>query len=804
MTDNKSSDYKYLEKLEFNPELRKGWLNFFVVNFRVVVLLIVLLTALGIFSFSLLPIESNPEVKIPIAVVTVTFPGASPSDIENLVTKKLETEISGLKDIEKITSNSSNSVSSTTVEFNADADIDDSIRKLRDAANNAKEDFPEDASDPLVTEISIDDTPIFSASLAGPYDGFVLRKEAENIQEEIEKIPGVREVRISGGDEKEFEIAYDPEKLALFNLSPDQINQTVAAANSEIPGGNFEGEKFNYSVRTDAQIFDASSLADLPVFHSENNSIVYLKDVANVQEKTIKRTVLSRFSQNGQAPQESVSIEIIKKTGGSIIETADAAEEKLDEMIAVAPAGISYDITIDTAKQIRENFDQLKHDFFLTVVLVFGILLLVVGLKEALVASLAIPLVFFATFGVMLATGTSLNFLSMISLILALGLLVDDAIVVVSATKQYLRTGKFTPEEAVLLVLNDFKIVLLTTTLTTVWAFLPILFSTGIMGQFIRSIPLTVSVTLIASLVIALIINHPLAAVLERVRISRKLFLFYALFLVFLGIGSFYLLEDFFLKTVFLAGPAVGLYLMADWYIKKGESKLRENEILMKEEWRNDEAIKRKLRDQGSHENGTFGNRLVHGIVRFEKIIPVYEKYLKRVLATKKSRVASLLFVILLFAMAVSLPATGVVKNEFFPKTDSELIFINIEAPTGLRLEENERIVSQVEEKLLKYGEIQNFSTVIGSGGSQSGFNGGGSSSSNLAEITVRLKEKESRDILSYDLAEKIRRDIAQTPEATITLETVSGGPPSGSAFEARIMGKDIETLERDCCRTTP
>ena len=153
-----------------------------------------------------------------------------------------------------------------------------------------------------------------------------------------------------------------------------------------------------------------------------------------------------------------------------------------------------------------------------------GILFLLIGLKEALVAGLAIPLVFFITFGVMDLTGITLNFLSMFSLLLSLGLIVDDAIVVVSATKQYMRTGKFTPEEAVLLVLNDFKIVLTTTTLTTVWAFLPLLFSSGIMGQFLKSIPITISVTLIASLAIALMINHPLAAILERIRLTKNFF----------------------------------------------------------------------------------------------------------------------------------------------------------------------------------------------------------------------------------------------------------------------------------------
>ena len=165
--EQKSSDYLYLEKLNFRPELRKTWLNFFVSNFRVVILLIILLSAWGVYSFIELPLESDPEVKIPIAVVSTVYPGASPADIEELVTKKIETAIAGLKSVDTITSNSANSISSVTVEFDAKADLDDSLRKLRDKINDVKKDLPDDANEPLVTEISVDDSPIFTASLSG-------------------------------------------------------------------------------------------------------------------------------------------------------------------------------------------------------------------------------------------------------------------------------------------------------------------------------------------------------------------------------------------------------------------------------------------------------------------------------------------------------------------------------------------------------------------------------------------------------------------------------------------------------------
>lgn len=792
---NKTSDHLYLERLKFDPALRKSWLNFFIVNFRVVLLLIVLLTALGVYSFTALPRESNPEVKIPIAVVMTMYPGASPTDIEELVTKKVETGISGLKDVKKITSNSSNSLSAVTVEFDAKAKLDDSLRKLRDAVNNLKKDLPTDANDPQVLEISFDDTPVWTISLTGPYDGFTLRTIGDDLKDELEKIPGVREVRVSGGDEKEFSVAYDPQKLTTYNLSPETVNQIIRGQNLAIPAGNFSGEKYNYPVRVDGRFFTVDKLANLPIFHSENGAILTLKDVAEVKEIAIEKTIYSRISAGGETPKNDITIQVIKKTGGNIVETVNAARLTTNNLLKASPAGLSYAVTIDLGDQIDQQFKELTNDFILTLILVFAILFLIVGLKEALVAGLAIPLVFFATFGAMLSTGISLNFLSVFSLILALGLLVDDAIVVVSATKQYLRTGKFTPEEAVLLVLNDFKVVLTTTTLTTVWAFLPLLMSTGIMGEFIKSIPITVSVTLISSLIIALIINHPLAAILERVRLTKKLFTIFILALSGLLVLS--LLASNKIIASILALLFLGLIIaLLVWYFRGGRNRLKANSELQDREWQSDELIKLKLREQGSHENGNFGNRLLHGIIHFNAILPYYEKYLRKILATGRTRLATLAVVTILFIIAVALPLTGIVQSEFFPSADYDLVYINITAPTGLKLDESDKIVRRVEERLLKYKEIENFSTLVGQGASAD-LSVGGGSSAHLSSITIKLKPVKERSLKSYEIADLIRADLVDIKDAKVVVDSPKGGPPSGASFEAQIKGDDLQVLDK-------
>lgn len=795
-SDFKSSDLAYLAQLEFRPELRKTWFNFFVTNFRVVVLMIILLSGWGIYSYFKLPRESNPEIKIPVAVITAVFPGASPADVEELVTKKIETDISGVAGIDKITSSSANSLSAVTVEFNSDQDIDDAVRRLRDQLAAIRNDIPAEANDPQVIQVSFDNTPVVTFELTGPYDGFTMRKYAEDIESELEKIPGVRQVNISGGEEKEFDVAYDPAKLTLYNITVDQANQIIAATNLAVPSGNFEGKQFNYPVRADARFFDAATLGDIPVLHQNNGAIVYLGDIADVRETSVKKTVLSRFSKNGSLPQSSVTIQVVKRTGSSILDTIDAAQKTVADKVAALPSGITAATTLNMADRIRQDFDELTRDFFITLFLVVGILLLIVGLKEAFVAGLAIPLVFFATFGVMQATGTSLNFLSIFSLLLALGLLVDDAIVVVSATKQYMKTGKFTPEEAVLLVLHDFKVVLATTTLATIWAFLPLLMSTGIIGQFIRSIPITVSVTLASSLFIALMINHPLAAVLERIRLTKKFF--FLIMALVLGVG----ISGVITHSVFgyiIGGMSFGVILwMMAWYFGAGKNKLEENKILADKEWKGDELIKLKLKTQGDRESADFGSRLVHGIIHFDRTLPVYEKYLRKVISTRKRRLFFISAVFVLFVLAIALPVTGILKTEFFPASNQDVIFINLRAPSGLVLEETNLIAQKVEARLLKYKEIVSFSTLVGSPG-----NGGGAeigvvqNTSNTASIEIQLTPTTDKRTPSYALADMIRADLSDIQDATVNVFAPSGGPPTGSAFQAQIAGDDLQTLDK-------
>ncbi|MEK7464144.1 MAG: efflux RND transporter permease subunit [Patescibacteria group bacterium] len=793
-----SSDSRYLGQLEFKPELRNTWLNFFVTNFRVVILLIILICAWGLYSFFSLPRESNPEIKIPIAVVTTFYPGASPSDVEEFVTKKIETKLSGLQGLHKLTSNSFNSMSSIQVEFDANENIETAIRNLRDKVETAKPDISTDAEDPVVSEISLDDVPIWSISLTGPYDGFTLHNYVEEIQDELEKIPGVREIQIAGGDELEYEIAYMPDRLIFYGVTTDDANRAVISANMAIPAGNFESNNLIFPIRTDGRMTEVSQISRIPVSHTQDGGTILLEDIATVKEKAIKKTAYSRLSIDGSKPQNSISLGLVKRQGSSVLDTVDAARATVDKMIGSFAPGITYSVTMDMAKEVRTSFDQLGHDFLITVLLVSIILFLIVGLKEAFVAGLAIPLVFFVSFGVLNIMGMTLNFLSLFSLILALGLLVDDAIVVVSATKQYLNTGKFTPEEAVLLVLNDFKWVLTTTTLATVWAFLPLLFATGIVGQYLKSIPVTISITLIASLFIALMINHPLAAVLERIRLTKRFFFIIESLLIIFAAVMFY--DGGVIQiTLGIVAIVIEAWLIW-WYEKGGLQKMKENKKLMSAEWKSDSMIKQKLAEQGDRSHEDFTNRLIHGIIDFHRFIPVYERTLRYYIFNKKKRRLVLGLVALVFIGSIGLVATGIVRNEFFPASDQDYVYIDLGTSVGSNLDETNAKTELIEEKIVGYTDVLSYSTTVGRASPNSGsFGGNGTGSSNLSSITLTLKDKKERSMKSYELADVIRADLEkiEIPGLKISVSAPAGGPPAGAAFEAHISGDDLDILKK-------
>lgn len=794
-----NSDSLYLQQLEFKKKDEKIWLNFFLKNVRVIYLMIIGILLWGVFSFTQLTLESNPEVKIPFGIVTVSLPGASPSDVEELIVKKIENRLANLSGVKQITSTSANSFGTVSVEFRAEEDLKDAIRRLRDAVDTAKADLPADAADPIVSEVSFDNTPVWTMVLSGPYDNFTLRKYADQIDEELTKLPGASDVTVSGGDVSEIRITYDPIKLDQYGLTMDQVNGSIRSSNLALPLGEVDLGNFRYNLRLNSKFENAAELRNLPVSNFDN-SIIRLKDVATVVERAAETDSVTLFSLNGAKPLSAVTINVVKKTGSSIVDLVDQGKLKLEQLQKDKfPKDLTISTTYDVAKKIRKDFDDLAHEAMNTIILVTIILFLFVGLKEAFTAGIVIPLVFATTFGLMLIFKQTLNFLSLFSLILSLGLLVDDAIVVVQATKQYMATGKFTPEQAVLLVFKDFFSIILTTSLTTIFAFFPLVLASGIIGQFIRSIPVVVTLTLVASTIIAIIINHPMAAILERYRPTRGQVKF---LIVALIAGALLSLSNLF-AAIFFGLIAVALIV---WYNLGLKKTLAENEEILIQELAHPELIKTKLQHHYSDDiPKTFWNKLTTGVVRLEKILPLYEKIIRWLMKTKFRTFMAILVAVGLFVAATALPATGILKSEFLPASDQELMYINIEGAPGLAISETQKVADKIEDILRQETDIDHFSVVVGaagvnlSGGSASGGGTNSKGQTNRAQFAVNLKALEERPsgLKSYEYSAKLRQKVESVQGAKVTLQELRGGPPSGSDFEVRFTGDDMVELQK-------
>jgi len=494
------------------------WL-FFVRKSKLTYLVIIFLLIFGISTIKNLPKELNPEVEIPIVLVITAYPGASPSDVEDQITDKIESQIGDLEGVKKITSDSSLGVSAITVEFEAGEDLDVSVRKLKDKVSEVT-DLPEDVITPIVKEINLNDQPIITAAISGAnYDLTELKTFAENLKDNIKGVPFVSDVVVVGGVEKQIRIDINSQKLSAYGFSLQQIIAIISANNLDFPIGEIALENSNYSVRMTGQLKNVGEISMLQI--GEKLGVpIYLEDVAKVTDTFEKVSSKSRISTNGGEALNAVSIQIYKRTGGDIIKVASEAREKIENARgADYPQDAKVTITLDFSEMINESIDTLSSNGIQTVILILVLLFFFLGLREALIAGLSVPFSFFVAFITMSIFGESLNFISLFSLVLALGLLVDSAVVIVEGMYEKVSVFGLSGFQSAVLTIKEYSAPLLSGMLTTIGAFIPLLFVIGIFGQFIKTIPVVVISTLTAALFVSLTIIPAIgAAVMQPIK----------------------------------------------------------------------------------------------------------------------------------------------------------------------------------------------------------------------------------------------------------------------------------------------
>ena len=465
-------------------------------------LLMIVLVLTGLYSLIAIPKESSPEVIIPMGIVSTALRGASAEDTEKLLTNKLEGEIANVENIDKVTSSSREGVSVITAQFNASADIDKSLQDLKDAVDRVKGELPTDATDPLVMKINFADQPMLIVSVSQDLSPAGLTKLGEDLETELKKVEGVSKVEISGTRKREIQVVVRKDELANYGLSLAQVVSAIQTANASFPIGNITVSDVDYPIKFAGSIEDASEIPDITI-QTASGVPVYLRDIAFIADGLQAPSTYSRISVDGQPSENALTLNIYKKSGGDVTKIAKDVNKKIEELKGSMLSGAQVVTTIDTGELVKKDLTELTRTGLETVVLVMLVLFLTIGWRESLVAGLSIPLSFVIAFTGLYMSGNTINFMSLFSLILAIGILVDSGIVVAEAIHTRIKVHG-TAEKAAIASIKEYAWPLIAGTMTTVAVFAPLFFLSGIVGKFISSIPFTIIFVLLASIVVAL------------------------------------------------------------------------------------------------------------------------------------------------------------------------------------------------------------------------------------------------------------------------------------------------------------
>ncbi len=510
-------------------------------NRTAILVLTILLILGGIVSYTTIPKESNPTIEIPLFIITTIYPGIGPSDMESQVTQPLERELQGIPGIDEIRSVTTEGFSNIIVEFDLNTPLIEASQRVRERVDLARSKLPVDAEDPIITEFDFDDFPIMSINLSADYPLSRLTEIAERLEEELETVSGVREVDLIGGIEREVQVNVDLHALNGYNMSFGQIIGAIQGQNITIPGGTIDVDRLSYLLRVSGEFVEPDEINNLIVFvpaggdeGSSSRGAVYIRDIADVlfgfkdRDSYSRLTILKEKDNNGSLvaipaerlnAQQVVSLQVKKRPGANILETAEGVFDALERF--PLPPGTQVVITGDASEDIGNLINDLENSIIMGMLLVVLVLVFFLGIRNALLVAAAVPLSILMGFIILQMFGFTVNFVILFSLIIALGLLVDNAIVMVENIYRWREQG-FERFDASRQAGDEVGYALLACTATLVAAFVPMLFWPGIIGQFMGYLPRTLIIVLACSLFAALVLYPTLTAYLVRLENEPK------------------------------------------------------------------------------------------------------------------------------------------------------------------------------------------------------------------------------------------------------------------------------------------
>lgn len=750
-----------------NKQLLKMFgLTVLAINNRTTVFVLSFLIFIGgIIGYNSMPKESFPEVEFPTIFVSTPYPGNSPENVEKLITRPLEKEINTITGVDEIRSTSVQDFSMIIIEFQTDIEVDNALRDVKDAIDRSQNELPELDDDPQAEEINVAEFPIMNVNLFGDHSTDELNSYAEILEDRIEQLREISDVNIKGVEDKEVKVNLDVHKMTSLQLSFQDVANAIAGRNVTMSAGNVKKGGIETSLKIDGQFDDPSEIEDI-IVKDENEKVVYLRDIISspVVLAPKEKESFARFNH-----QNVVMLDVIKRSGQNLLSASDKISAILDEVRdgkTAIPEDVKVVVTLDQSDKTRAQVSNLENSIVSGVILVVLVLLFFLGTRNALFVGIAIPMSMMLSFIILNAMGVTINMMVLFGLIMALGMLVDNGIVVVENIYRLMSEG-FSAFEAAKIGVSEVAWPIISSTATTLAAFLPLAVWPGIMGEFMYYLPLTLIVVLSSSLFVALVINPVFTSVFMKIDNeaagARKTLIIGGIMVV-AGVlifpGSVVVANMLFVATL--------LFWLNVFVLTPASIGFQQTVLPFLERW--------------------YENTLQFA---FKGVYP------------------AIFFVstVLLLVFSVVIFATFPPKVLFFPESDPQYVNAFIEMPLGTDIESTNEVAWEIEKQidtLLKKNNYESavkaLTAQVGKGTSDPGdpMASSGSATPHKGRVTVEFVEFKYRDeVSSQDVMDDIRDnlDLSKIPDASVSIDKDQVGPPVGKPINIELTGEDYNVL---------
>ncbi|WNJ19181.1 efflux RND transporter permease subunit [Pontibacter sp. G13] len=742
-----------------NNKFKEFPISSWAIDNRITILILTFFIMVGgLLTFQSLPKENFPEIAFPVIYVSTPYPGTSAEDIENLVTRKIEKELNGIEGIKEINSTSVQDFSSIFVEFDTDVDLEEAKQDVKDAVDKSKGELPTDLpNDPQVIDINLSEIPIIFLQLTGPFDNVTLKRYAEEVKDELEKRKEILRVDIVGAPEREIQIDVDLYRMEAASVTLGNIEQAVAGENVIISGGELDVNSSKVAVRVVGEFNSVDEIGNLVVRSSRGN-IVYLRDVANIVDGFADNDSYARLNGN-----PVMTLNVIKKAGENLVDAVDNIKLSMSELQEKRfPANLDIIYSADQSIRTRGTLNELINTIIIGFILVTLVLMFFMGVRDSLFVGLAVPLSSAIAFLTLPALGFTMNMIVLFSFILAMGIVVDNAIVVIENTYRIFNEENLSINKAAKKAAGEVIAPVFSGTLTTVCPFLPLLFWPGTVGEFMGFLPVVLIITLFASLFVAYVIN-PVFAVTFMKREEEGTDFNYrktwigAGMITSLGVLSHLASAHGFGNFMIF----IGLFLIFNAYVLRHAISWFQNKALV--------SIKNTYRK-------TLAFSVDHPWVVW--------------LGTTATII-----------LTVVLIGASNMKFIQFPQSDPNFIYVYTELPTGTDIAVTDSITRILEKRVVEViGEenpaVNSMITNVAIGAGDANSFDSNTSKPNKSKITVEFVEmKERGGVSTRELLDAVRDKMGNVAGAKITVEQEASGPPTSAPIEILVTSEDFGDL---------